>query len=103
MRHLIVVSLELADPNAEEAEFVREALEKINLTNAMRGSEGKVFDLPPNTFAGTVEGDDTVAIADQVLAEARAAITHLGLDGNVFVSVGQQWVWRGQHLHGAEK
>ncbi len=101
MRHLIVVSLELADPNEEEAEFVREALERINLSNAMKGAEDKVFDLPPNTFAGTVEGDDTVALADHVLAEARAAITQLGLNGNIFVSVGQQWVWRGQHLLGA--
>lgn len=98
MRHLVVVSVDLQGANEEETGYVREALESINLRPSLSGSEGKSFELPPNVFAGTIEGDDTVQIAEKVRVETGKALLHLGLDARVFVSVGQQWVWRGQHV-----
>jgi len=62
MKNLITVSIQLVQANDEERAYVREELEKCNLRGSITGSGNKVFILPQDTFVGTFEGENIVAI-----------------------------------------
>ena len=99
MNNLITMTIQLEQGNDEERAYLREELEKCNLRGSITGSGNMVFCLPEGTFVGTFEGEDIVAITDDLLAKAKHILDHCNLNGLIYISSGRQWVWRGIKFH----
>ena len=96
MSWLVVLTYELYNAEIQDYELVNSNLVKIGLINEIISSGGAKSQLPARTFAGQFSKDannTSQDIVNYIEEKASSILSDLGLQGKIFVSVGDNWSW----------
>ena len=75
MRFFVQVAFDLENANREDYDKLRVGLSQIHLRKQLRAVDGKTAELPFNTFAGYLEGEEAAEVVARVRSEFRMAET----------------------------
>lgn len=96
MSWLVILTYELYNAEIQDYELVNNSLIELGLINEIISSGGAKTLLPARTFATQFSKDannTSQDIVNYIEDKVSAILNDLGLEGKVFVSVGDNWSW----------
>ncbi|MFA6959224.1 MAG: hypothetical protein WC205_00555 [Opitutaceae bacterium] len=93
MSYLVTVTFDLKNAQSKDYDLVYKSFAALGLSKEAKGSDGKTYTLPNTTCLGEFTGASTSAVRDDLAKRTENAIAELGLTGEVFVVVGDDWRW----------
>ncbi len=93
MSYFATVAFDLQSADTAAYDTADTVLMELGFSKKIRGSSGKVLDLPANTYAGEFKGDGSGKIRDDLSNSIRDAFRSHGLKASIFVTVGDGWAW----------
>lgn len=94
MSRIVIVTFDLKAGSGDDYNKVYDEFKKIGLSKELISDNGIKVNLPTTTTAGEFTGTNSSSISEEILKKCEAIFKKIGVNGEIFVMVGDDWSWR---------